>query len=240
MAPPLVLYNFDSVSGFAGWESMSPYVIQVSRALRLARLPFELRPTSIFDVKKLNAIGQLPVLGVGDEKLADSTRILHRIEALAPGSMTGGLDARGVAEAWLWEEFADAALYPYVLAARWADDRGWPVPRKAFFGAVPAPVRPVVASMVRRQTVKRLVERDFLRGGLDACYERMGRVLDSLEARAPESGFWMGARATAADAGLFGQLHALRLPSVEHAAKEVAARPRLSAYLDRVGTATAE
>jgi glutathione S-transferase len=238
-APALVLYNFEASTGLEAWESFSPYVVQVARALRLARLPFELRPVSVFEVRKLNALGQLPVLGIGEEKVADSTRILHRIEALAPGSMTGGLDARGQAEAWLWEEFADAALYPYVLAARWADDRGWPVPRQAFFGALPAPARAVVAPMVRRQTVKRLVERDFLRGGLQACYDRMGRVLDALDARAPESGFWMGERPTAADAGLFGQLHALRLPSVEHAAKEVTARKRLNAYLDRVAAATA-
>jgi glutathione S-transferase len=45
-------------------------------------------------LKELNPTGQLPVLLVGDEKVPDSTQILHRIEAMAPGSLTGGLDAR--------------------------------------------------------------------------------------------------------------------------------------------------
>ena len=158
---------------------------------------------------------------------------------LAPGSMTGGLDARGVAEAWLWEEFAETSLYPYVLATRWVDDRGWPVPREHFFGAMPAPLRAFVPGIVRRGIKKKLVERDFTRAGLDACYVRMRRVLDSLDARAPEDGFWLGPKATVADIGLFAHLHSLRLPLTPWQAEEVARRKKLTRYLDRVDAATA-
>ena len=86
--------------------------------------------------------------------------------------------------------------------------------------------------------MKKLVERDFLRGGLDACYARMGTTLDDLDARAPADGFWLGANATAADIGLFAQLHSLRLPLVEHSAAEVAKRTKLTKWLDRVDAAT--
>jgi glutathione S-transferase len=235
---PLVLCDFEAKTGVEGWDSFSPFVLQVARALRLAKLPFEHRHVSIFKVKELNPKGQLPVLLVGDEKVADSTLILHRIEQLAPGSMTGGLDERGVAEAWLWEEFADTALYGQVLATRWADDRGWPVPRQAFFGKVPAPIRGIVASAVRRGTIKRLVGGDFIRGGVEACHQRLYRMLDALDARAPADGFWLGPRATAADIGLFAQLHSLRLPLVAYQAEEIAKRARLNRYLDRVDAAT--
>jgi len=225
--PKLVLCDFPADTGHPGWVSFSPFVIEVDRALKAAKLPFEHRKVSMMRLKELNPIGQLPVLLIGDEKVADSTRILHRIEALVPGSMTGGLDARGVAEAWLWEELSDTALYPYVLAARWADDRGWPVPRKAFFGGLPPGVRHIVAPLVRRGTIRTLERRDFLRGGLDACFERMHRVLDDLDARAPEEGFWLGPRLCAADIGLFAQLHALRLPLLPWRAEDIARRARL-------------
>jgi glutathione S-transferase len=62
--------------------------------------------------------------------------------------------------------------------------------------------------------------------------------LDALDARAPDDGFWLGSRATVADLGLFAQLHSLRLPTVAHAAERVAARARLTRYLDRVDVAT--
>jgi len=234
----LTLCDFPAKTGHEGWSSYSPFVLQVDRALRLAKLPYERHYVDMMKLKQLNPKGQLPVLVIDEENVPDSTQILHRIEALAPGSLTGGLDARGQAEAWLWEEFADTSLYPYVLATRWADERGWPVPRDAFFGGLPAPIRFFVAPMVRRGTVKKLLGRDFLRGGLEACYARMTRVLASLDARAPEHGFWLGERPTVADLGLFAQLHSLRLPQTAFQAERVAAHTRLSHYLDRVDQAT--
>jgi glutathione S-transferase len=236
-SPTLVLCDFPANTGDPRWASFSPFVVEVDRALRIAKLPFRREQVPITKIKKLNPTGQLPVLLVDQEPVADSTLILHRIEILAPGSMTGGLDARGVAEAWLWEEFADTALYPHVLTARWADERGWPVPRKAFFGGLPPVIRDLVASVVRRKTLQALVGRDFTRAGLGPWEARLQRVLDALEARAPESGFWLGPKPSAADIGLFGHLHALRLPQLPWRKAEVDRRARLSRWLDRVEAA---
>jgi glutathione S-transferase len=234
----VTLHDFPVSSNVDGWESFSPFVLEVARALKLAKLPYDQRPVNMMKLKELNPLGQLPVVTIGEERVSDSTRILRRIEVMKPGSLTGGLEGRALAEAWLWEEFGDTSLYPYVLATRWADDRGWPVPRERFFGSIPAPLRAIVAPMIRRSTVKKLVERDFLRGGIDACYERMRSVLDLLEERAPDDGFWLGPRASVADLGLFAHLHALRLPLTPWQAEEVSRRVRLSRYLDRVDAAT--
>jgi len=233
-SPTLVLCDFPADTGDPRWISFSPFVVEVERALRIAKLPFRHKQVPLTQIGKLNPTGQLPVLLVDDEPVADSTLILHRIEQLAPGSMTGGFDARTVAEAWLWEEFADTALYPHVLAVRWADDRGWPVPRKAFFGGLPPIIRDIVAAAVRRKTLKALASRDFTRAGLSACEARLTRVLDHLEARAPESGFWLGEKPTAADIGLFGHLHALRIPHLPWRKAEIERRVRLNRWLDRV------
>jgi len=236
--PKFTLFDFPASSGIEGWESFSPFVLEVSRALRLAKLPHEMTQVNMMKLKDINPLGQLPVVAFGDTKVADSTRILERLEALVPGSMTGGLDPRGVAEAWLWEEFADTSLYPYVLTTRWIDDRGWPVVRKHFFGGLPAPLRAFVPEIVRRSNKKKVLERDFTRAGLEACYERMGGVLDSLDARAPDEGFWLGPRATVADLGLFAHLHSMRLPLTPWPAAQIARRARLTRYLDRVDAAT--
>jgi glutathione S-transferase len=236
--PELILCDFPAETGEPGWPSFSPFVLEVERALQLTKLPFRHKRVSMLGITKRNPTGQLPVLMVGSEPVADSTLILHRLELLAPGTLTGGLDARNLAEAWLWEEFADTALYPHVLAVRWADDRGWPVPRKAFFGGMPPLIRDVVARMVRRKTLGVLQARDFTRAGLAVCEARLARVLDHLDARAPESGFWLGDRPSVADLGLFGHLHSLRLPQLPWRAVQVAQRERLSRWLDRVDAAT--
>jgi len=235
--PPLTLCDFPAVTGHEGWISFSPYVLEVGRALKLAKLPFEHKHINILEIRNVNPVGQLPVLVVGAENVPDSTRILRRIEELSRGALTGGLDAEKTAEAWLWEEFADTALYPYVLAARWVDDRGWSLVKGAFFRWLPTPARAVVAPLVRRKMAQRLRERDFLRSGLDALYERMGYVLDMLDQRAPTDGFWLGPRASVADIGLFAHLHSLRLPGL-WLGEVLQKRERLTRYLDRVDAVT--
>lgn len=237
-ALPLVLYDFEADPQLPGYPTYSPFVLEVYRALTFAKLPFRHERIAYQKLKTINPLGQLPVLRVGTELVCDSTRILQRIEQLAPGSISAGLDPRTLAEAWLWEEFADTALYPLVLGTRWADDRGWAVIKPAFFGALPPVVRDLVANMIRKKTLKSLIGRDFLRAGLDACHARTLRVLDQLEARAPETGFWLGDKLCVADLGLFGQLQAMRLPKTAYRAAQFAERRRLSNWLDRVDAAT--
>src|SRR4051812_43340487 len=113
--PKLVLCDFRSIGpDDPRWCSFSPFVLEVERALKLAKLPFVHDRVEFSRVSKLNPAGQLPVLLIGDEAVADSTLILQRIEQLAPGSMSAGLEPARLAEAWLWEEFSDTALYPQV------------------------------------------------------------------------------------------------------------------------------
>jgi glutathione S-transferase len=227
-------------TGLPGLESYSPFCLKVHRALRLARLPYARRHGEHPGVfRALNRSAQVPVLLVGDEPVADSTRIAHRIDEISDGALVGWLDPRTRAEAWLWEDLADTALNGYVVAARWADEGNWPRTKAAYFGGVPAVIRGVLAGKLRRHVVASLVARDVWRAGREACWERFQRTLDDLEARAPASGFWLGARATIADVALFAQLQSLRTPLTPWQSDHVVARRSLTAWLDRVDEVTA-
>jgi glutathione S-transferase len=129
-------------------------------------------------------------------------------------------------------------LYSFVLAARWQDDANWKKLKPAMFGTVPFALRAALAAFVRRGITSSLVARDFTRTGLPDCYARLEKVLDGLEARAPQAGFWVNEALSVADVGLFAQLHTLRAPFTPAVAAKIAARSRLSAYLDRVDAAT--
>ncbi|HEX5656777.1 MAG TPA: glutathione S-transferase family protein [Polyangiales bacterium] len=238
MSPPLTLLDFPP-SPLEGWDSLSPFVLKVVRALRFAKLPFTQQHLPLISLPLKTPRGQLPVLHIGEHVLADSSAILQRIEGeLAPGVFTAQLDARARSEAWLWEELADSALYPYALASRWEDEASWRRLRPAMFGAVPVALRAALASFVRRGIKANLVARDFTRSGLADCFARLDKVLDGLDARAPAQGFWMGDALSVADLGLFAQLHTLRAPFTPEVAAKVAQRATLSAYLDRVDAAT--
>ncbi|HKP57173.1 MAG TPA: hypothetical protein VJV78_10645 [Polyangiales bacterium] len=76
------------------------------------------------------------MLLVDGEAVADSTRILQRIDAIS-GAFSAQLDEQARAEAWLWEDFADTALNGFLVAARWAHDETWPRIRDAYLGPRP-------------------------------------------------------------------------------------------------------
>jgi glutathione S-transferase len=240
-SPTIVLCELGE-TGIANLQSYSPFCLKVHRALGLAGLAYSSRRGAPPDFRALNEAAQVPVLLVDDEVIADSTQILARIEKLAVQSGRPSLlpsDARGRAEAWLWEDYADRALNGYLVAARWADPRNWPLVREAYFKGAPWFVKKLVAPMLRRKIMSGLVARDFLRAGEKALWNDYRRVLDQLEARAPLDGFWLGGESpTVADLAIFGQLHGLRTPLTAMQARELTLRPALTDWLDRVDEAT--
>lgn len=235
--PNLILCELTD-PGLPGVESYSPFCLKVHRALRAAGLRYERRCAVRPDAHRaLNPTGQVPVLLIDGEPLADSTRIVHRIDALTH-VFSRELSACQRAEAWLWEDFADNALAGHVMSARWADTRNWPLVRDAFFGSAPWFARRLIAPRVRTRILRALEARDITRSGWPAYWERFLTTLDQLEARAPEREFWVSATLSVADLALFGNLHSLRTPLTRSQAEELARRVRLSAYLDRVDAAT--
>jgi glutathione S-transferase len=237
--PHLVLCELTD-PGLPGVESYSPFCLKVHRALRTAGLSYERRHANRPDAfRNFNPTRQVPVLLVDGEPVADSTRILHRIEGLTH-AFTRHQNPHARAEAWLWEEFADGALSAHLVSARWADERNWPLTRDALFARAPWLVRRVVAPQIRRGILRALVARDVLRAGWPACWSRFLTLLDQLEQRAPQAGFWLGDVLSVADLALFAQLHSFRTPLTPAQAQELAKRAKLSAYVDRVNAATTD
>jgi glutathione S-transferase len=239
--PSLILCELADASAIEGGskvESFSPFCLKVHRALRAAGLAYERRhgkmPRSFV---KENPLGQIPVLLVDGEPVADSTRIVRRIESLA-GPIGGELDVRTRSEAWLWEELADTSLNGFVVAARWADDRNWEAVRTAYFGSAPWFVRTLIVPRVRARVVGGLVARDVWRAGEEACWNRFLTVLEDLDGRAPKNGFWVGERLTVADIALFAQLQSFRTPLTRWQGHALEQKATLRAWLDRVDEAT--
>ena len=214
-------------------ETYSPFCLKVHRALDAAELPYTTRHADRPDAfKKWNPLGQIPVLLVDGEAISDSTRILHKIAELAPHAFDTS------AEAWLWEDFADTALNGYLVAARWFDDRNWPLVRAAYFAKMPSLVRAIIVPKLRRKVLTALFYRDVTRAGADTLWQRFAVSLAQLEARAPANGYWLGERLSVADLAIHAQLHSLRTSLTPTQHRAIAQHARLTAYLDRVELAT--
>lgn len=229
--------------GVPGLESYSPFCLKVHRALRAAGLSYQRRHGAHPGVfRHLNPAAQVPVLLVGDEPVFDSTRIVARISELAARSggtpLHAGPGPRERAEALLWEELADTSLNGFVVAARWADARNWPLVRDAFFAAMPRALRPILTRPIRSRLVRSLHARDVLRAGDAECWRCFESLLDALDARAPARGWWIGDRLSVADVALFGQLRSLRAEITPWQSERVGERTALCAWMDRVDQAT--
>ena len=235
--PKLVLCEFDATT-FPGLESYSPFCMKAHRGLKYLGLPYERRHGLPGTFKKHYPTGQVPVLLIGDsEAVGDSTDILARLQTLAGRTFHGTNDPQLAAEALLWEELADTSLAGFLMCARWADDRNWPLFRNNAFSGLPALMRGVIMDVVRKRMVRVLVARDVWRAGPEACWRRFQALLDSLEANTPEEGFWLGTFSTA-DIALFGQRFSLRQDFTPWQRDQIIARPKLTRYLDRVDAAT--
>lgn len=216
----------------------SPFCQKIHRALQLHGLEYVRRHGARPDSwKQFNPRGQVPVLLVDGEPVADSTVILRRLEESSEHSLVPD-DPAARAEAWITEEYADVSLNGFVVAARWADETNWERTREELFGGMPAPLRWFVPDRVRSGVLDALVARDFYRGSAGECWDRFRGQLDVLETRAPARGFWVGSRPSVADVALFGQLQSLRASLTPWQKGEIEARSGLTAYLDRVAGAT--
>jgi glutathione S-transferase len=239
---PTIVLCETGETGIASIQSYSPFCLKVHRALGAAGLAYESRRGAPRDFLGLNPTGEVPVLLIDDEVVRDSTAIVARVAEMAERAGGPSLlpkDARARAEAWLWEDYADRALNGFVVAARWDDDRNWPLVREAYFGGAPWVVRKLVAPFLRKKLGRSLVARDVTRAGSKALWDEYRRVLDALEARAPYEGFWCSEDApTVADVSLFGQLQSLRTPLTAAQGRELKLRPALTDWLDRVDAAT--
>lgn len=233
-SPQLILCELDD-TGIPRVESYSPFCLKVHRALALAGFRYERRHASRPDAfRKYNPAGQVPVLLIDGVPVFDSTEIVSWLDFMAGGTFCRGLDRRGRAEAFLWEEMADTTLNGFLVAARWLDDENWPKTKAAYFAAMPGIVRAIVPGRIRSGVRKRLEARDVVRSGLDACWTRFETTLDELEARAPSRGFWLGDVPSRADIALFGQLWSFRTELTPRQARSVGQRTLLSAWLERV------
>lgn len=156
-------------------SSMSPFVRKVLAFANEKGIDVQSRPTGMNDpdpeFRAASPLGKMPALVDGDYRLADSSAIIHYLEAKhpEPALIPAEPEARGRV---IWfEEFADT-----ILASCGA---------KMFFNRVVAPL------FLKRE--------GDLAAADQAQREELPKLLDYLETVVPEDGFLVGDRLTLAD-----------------------------------------
>ena len=224
----ITLYTFGP---YFGLPDGSPFVIKAMLLLKFASLSFKEDKGGFGKAPK----GKLPYIDDEGVKIADSTFIRFHIEKKYGFDFDAGLSAEQRAVAMAVEKMCEDHLYWAVLHARWCDDANFAKGPAHFFDAVPAPIRPLVAMMVRRKVAKSLQAQGLGRHSKEEISALAIRDTDSLAVLLGDKPYIMGEKPSSVDATVFGMIASLLAPVFETPIRTAAERQaNLVAYRDRI------
>ncbi len=214
--------------------AISPFCGKVRRILEHKQLAYEVVDYNGLRARKaarLSPVGKLPVLDYDGERIQDSSDIAAFLEAKHPAPSLLPADPVLRAQAHVWEDWADEALYWFEVYFRFmvpeARDRaivllaeGRPAYERALLGvAIRRMYRQKLAAQGLGRMTRARVEQRFL-GHVDALEVVLG------------AGRWLvGTERSIADIAVASQL--AEVVRTSHLAPQIAERPRVTEWLAR-------
>jgi len=223
----IVLYTFGP---YFGLPDGSPFVTKAMILLKMAGLDYTEDRGGLFRAPK----GKLPWIDDSGEKIADSTLIRLHIERKYSFDYDAGLSAEQRALGWTVERLCEDHIYWHILCDRWLDDSNFARGPAHFFEAVPSPLRPLVAAVVRRKVRRDAWGQGLARHRADERGELARRAVRSLAALIGEKPFLFGETPRGADATLGAFVTGLLCPTFDSALRDEAEKTALVAYGQRV------
>jgi glutathione S-transferase len=194
--------------------NVSPYAAKVRAVLQYKRLPFEERmvhPLDRGEVLKLSGQIAVPVVVSDGKVVADSTRIVAWLDEQFPDRPVLPRDPALRARALLIEEGFDEGLGRIVQPVRWmiaANARRTAARfRSAYAPGFSQDVRMgIVTTFLRVDMRRKYGSRMLSTPPAAALLERLGELLDTVDAALTETGWLAGPAPSVADFALYGWL----------------------------------
>ena len=193
-----------------GLASASPFAHKAMILLGMSGLDCEVRNGNPMRAPK----GKLPVLVDDNATVPDSTFIRLHIEEKYGVDFDEGLSPAERAVSRAFVTMVEEHLYWALVHARWFDAANAERVREVFFGAVPAPFRPLVFALVRRQIGQQLRGHGMGRHSGDEIASLGARDLEALAVQLGDKPFIMGSRPTALDATAYPFLAGIDVPEM--------------------------
>jgi glutathione S-transferase len=130
---------------------------------------------------------------------------------------------------------AEDNLYWAVVDARWINDANFRKGPLTFFQRVPAPVRPLVVRIIRRQVRKMLHAHGMGRHSQAEIVQLATRGIDAIAGYLGDKRYFMGSEPTGADATMFAFVAGALCPLFEAPVRSAAERhDNLRRYVGRI------
>ena len=199
--------------------------------LKMAGLTYELDTKGFRKAPK----GKLPYLVDDGTVVADSTFIRDHIARKYGMDFDEGLSIEQRASALAVEKLCEDHLYWAIVYDRWIDDGNFAKGAARFFQAVPAPVRPIVQSIVRRKLRRTLRLQGFGRHSGTERDQLAQHDIWALAALLGNKPYLFGDRPVGADATVFAFTASALCPALDTGMRTAAeSYGNLVAYRDRM------
>jgi len=145
------LYSFGP--GF-DMVDLSPFVLKLDAYLRMANIPYE----TIANVDNLRKAPKrkLPFITDGEETVADSEFIITYLQEKYQVNLDSNLSDEQKGVAYLMGKSLDENLYWCLVYSRWVKEDTWVHIKKAFFSAMPIPLKYVIPVIARKDVLRAL------------------------------------------------------------------------------------
>jgi glutathione S-transferase len=224
----ITLYTFGP---YFGLPDPSPFVMKAEVLLKMADLPYRTDTGGFNKAPK----GKLPYIADDGAIIADSTLIRFYIKKTYGFDFDAGLSPRERGIAWAVEKMCEDHLYWVGLHARWMVKENFDKGPRRFFDSAPAPLRPLVVAMVRRQVRRNLWGHGMGRHTAAEMEQIAARDINAIADVLADKPYLMGDRPCGADATVFPFMAHALCPLFDTAIRTCAEqRPNLVAYRDRL------
>jgi glutathione S-transferase len=189
-----------------GLRNASPFCIKGDALLALTGQPYV---TEVFADPRKAPKGKLPVLRHRGKLIADSTFIRRYLEDTLRFDFDAGLSDAERATADAFVKLCEEHLYWILFYARWMEEANWPAIRDAYFGAIPALVRPLITKQIRKAAFAAMQGHGLGRHTRSELYELGAADLHSLGRFLGDKPFFMGDSPTSADATVYAWMSSI-------------------------------
>lgn len=225
----ITLYQFPPVWGL---PNGSPFCMKVETYLRMVGLPYRFAPNA--DIRKAPK-GKFPVIEDNGKTIPDSGFILEYLQQAYGDKLDARLSPAERAVALAMRRLLEENLYWCMLYARWGVEENWRITRAAYFGFIPSIVRPLIAGMIRKQTLKALHGHGMGRHTQEEIYHIGKTDISALSNFLADKPFFMGTQPSSLDASAYASLaNLLWAPTRSPLAAHAESLPNLVAYCARM------
>ncbi len=210
----------------------SPLCLKLETYLRMVEIPYE-----NFWTNNVNEApqGQMPYIDDNGTILGDSNFIIDYLKSAYDYDLDYHLNASELAMLMAMKRLIEDSLYWVVLYSRWREPRNWQKTKEEFFGSLSPVVKPIVASLARKQILKNLQGQGMGRHEAFEIYQIGIKDLTAINDFLADKPYLMGEQISSVDASAYGLLANILWTPIESPVSDQARTMKnLLAYCHRI------